>query len=50
VFFRAAGDFIEKADGPFFYILTNAPHSPYNVRPEDAAPYRKAGRPETQGD
>lgn len=49
VFFRAAGDFIEKADGPFFcYIPTNAPHSPYNVRPEDAAPYRKAGLPETQ--
>jgi arylsulfatase A-like enzyme len=46
VFFRAATAFIEKADGPFFcYIATNAPHSPYIARPEDVAPYKKAGLP-----
>ncbi|MGL4554570.1 MAG: arylsulfatase [Gemmataceae bacterium] len=49
VIFRAATAFIEKAGAPFFcYIPTNAPHGPYNARPEDVAPYRKAGLPETR--
>lgn len=43
VFFRQALSWIEskKADDrPFFaYIATNAPHSPYIARPEDAALY-----------
>lgn len=43
VFFRYATQWIEtrRASGkPFFaYISTNAPHSPYTARPEDAALY-----------
>ena len=43
VFFAQATRWIESARqrGPFFaYIATNAPHSPYTARPEDAALYR----------
>jgi arylsulfatase A-like enzyme len=44
VFFQGARDFIGaqvKAEKPFFaYIATNAPHGPYRVAPEYAAPYK----------
>jgi arylsulfatase A-like enzyme len=43
VFFAEATRWIDSARqrGPFFaYIATNAPHSPYTARPEDAALYR----------
>lgn len=47
VFFKAATAFVEKADGPFFCVVaTNAPHAPYNLRPEDLAPYKKLGLPD----
>jgi arylsulfatase A-like enzyme len=45
VFFNGALDFIAKNvadEKPFFaYIATNAPHGPYRVGPEFAAPYKK---------
>jgi arylsulfatase len=44
VFFSQATRWIESAKKPgrpfFAYIATNAPHSPYTARPEDAALYR----------
>lgn len=44
VFFAQATKWIEGVKGhggPFFaYVATNAPHSPYTARPEDAALYR----------
>lgn len=44
VFFAQALSWIERTkdrDRPFFaYIATNAPHSPYTAKPEDAALYR----------
>ncbi|HEV7278979.1 MAG TPA: FAD:protein FMN transferase [Pirellulaceae bacterium] len=48
VFFRHALDFVRSAgDEPFFcYLATNAPHGPYRVAPEYAAPYLKAGVPQ----
>jgi len=47
VWFNAAMEFVEKnAERPFFaYITPNAPHSPYIVPEEYAAPYRVAGVP-----
>lgn len=46
VFFRKAIDWMEKkrTGKPFFcWIATNAPHDPYNARPEDAALYDGIG-------
>ncbi len=44
VFFAQASKWIDQVKArntPFFaYIATNAPHGPYNARPEDAALYR----------
>jgi arylsulfatase len=43
LFFAQATRWIDTArkSGPFFaYITTNAPHSPYTARPQDAALYR----------
>ncbi|MFT5130574.1 MAG: arylsulfatase A-like enzyme, partial [Rhodothermales bacterium] len=46
VFFDGALDFITKnaaEEKPFFaYIASNAPHGPYRVAPEYAAPYKEA--------
>ena len=46
-FFKQATTWIEgevAAKRPFYaYIATNAPHSPYNARPEDAALYEGKG-------
>jgi arylsulfatase A-like enzyme len=46
VFFEGARDFIAAsaaAKKPFFaYIATNAPHGPYRVPPEYAAPYKES--------
>lgn len=51
VFFEQARTWIsnQSADSkePWFcWIATNAPHSPYNARPEDKALYEKLGLPE----
>lgn len=49
VWFREATRYIEeKRDQPFFLYLTpNAPHGPYFVPDQYAAPYKAAGMPET---
>lgn len=48
VFFSSAMKFIEaNKDRPFFaYIVTNAPHSPFNVSEEYSKPYRDKGVPD----
>lgn len=48
VFFDRAIEFIQSSsDRPFFcYLATNAPHGPYRIAPEYAAPYLKAGVPQ----
>jgi len=46
VFFRKAIEWMgqKRTDKPFFcWIATNAPHDPYNARPEDAARYDGLG-------
>ncbi len=46
VFFRKAIEWMgqKRTDKPFFcWIATNAPHDPYNARPEDAALYDGLG-------
>lgn len=50
VFFAEALQFIEaNRQKPFFcYLSLNAPHSPYNVEPRYAEPYRQNGVPENR--
>jgi arylsulfatase A-like enzyme len=46
VFFAQAAKWVEEVKGkkPFYcYIATNAPHGPYNARPEDKALYEGKG-------